>query len=202
MGGTESEITDSTTEIAIESAVFDPVSIRRTGHRYALRSEASLRFEKGQEFRLARIGADRVAQLTLAWAGGVLAKGRVDTAPLEPEPARLAFRPSRVSNLLGGGCPAAEQRNLERVKFRTELGALDDGARMTSRGPDRGSWRRGGPHCRGSDMAPDFAVEADVPRKWRGNEATGAPTGHGDAGLSAVAREPQRRYPRRWQAWG
>jgi phenylalanyl-tRNA synthetase beta chain len=65
MGGADSEITDDTTEIAIESAVFDPVSIRRTGHRYALRSEASLRFEKGQETRLARIGADRVAQLTL-----------------------------------------------------------------------------------------------------------------------------------------
>ena len=48
-------------EVVIESAVFDPVSIRRTAFRYALRSEASLRFEKGQEARLARIGADRVA---------------------------------------------------------------------------------------------------------------------------------------------
>jgi len=57
MGGADSEITDDTTEIAIESAIFDAVSIRRTGHRYALRSEASLRFEKGQETRLARIGA-------------------------------------------------------------------------------------------------------------------------------------------------
>ena len=50
MGGAGGEIGDTTTEIAIESAIFDPVSIRRTGHRYALRSEASLRFEKGQEF--------------------------------------------------------------------------------------------------------------------------------------------------------
>jgi phenylalanyl-tRNA synthetase beta chain len=121
MGGAESEIGGGTSEIAIESAIFDPVSIRRTGHRYALRSEASLRFEKGQEFRLARIGADRVAQLTLAWAGGKVARGRVDTAPIEPEPARLAFRPARVSKLLGGEISAEEQRDfLERVGVATE----------------------------------------------------------------------------------
>jgi phenylalanyl-tRNA synthetase beta chain len=121
MGGADSEITDATTEIAIESAVFDAVSIRRTGHRYALRSEASLRFEKGQEDRLARIGADRVAQLTLAWAGGSCASGRIDTAPNEPDAARLAFRPSRVSKLLGEEIPAAEQRTLlKRVGIETE----------------------------------------------------------------------------------
>jgi phenylalanyl-tRNA synthetase beta chain len=121
MGGAESEIGEATTEIAIESAVFDAVSIRRTGHRYALRSEASLRFEKGQEARLARIGADRVAQLTVAWAGGVVAKGRLDTAPDEPEPKRLAFRPSRVSKLLGGEVSSSEQRALlARVELETE----------------------------------------------------------------------------------
>ncbi len=121
MGGFDSEITDATTEIAIESAVFDPVSIRRTGHRYALRSEASLRFEKGQEFRLARIGADRVAQLTLAWAGGALSKGRVDTAATEPAAVRVAFRPARVSRMLGTEISVAEQRNLlRRVGVETE----------------------------------------------------------------------------------
>jgi phenylalanyl-tRNA synthetase beta chain len=121
MGGAGSEISETTTEIAIESAIFDPVSIRRTGHRYALRSEASLRFEKGQEFRLARIGADRVAQLTLAWAGGTCAMGRVDTAPDEPAPRRLAFRPGRVSKLLGGEIPAGDQRDLlKRVGVETE----------------------------------------------------------------------------------
>jgi phenylalanyl-tRNA synthetase beta chain len=97
------------------------VSIRRTGHRFALRSEASLRFEKGQEFRLARIGADRVAQLTLAWAGGSCARGLVDTAPNEPASPRLAFRPARVSKLLGAEIDTAEQRDLlSRVGIATE----------------------------------------------------------------------------------
>jgi phenylalanyl-tRNA synthetase beta chain len=121
MGGADSEIGDDTTEIAIESAVFDAVSIRRTGQRYGLRSEASLRFEKGHEARLARIGADRVAQLILAWAGGVCTRGRVDTAPDEPAPGRLAFRPSRVSRLIGVEIPTSEQRDLlSRVGVETE----------------------------------------------------------------------------------
>ena len=120
MGGAASEVSDRTTAIVIESAVFDPVSIRRTAHRYALRSEASLRFEKGQETRLARIGADRVAQLVAAWSGGRVAPGRVDTAPEEPAPARLPFRPSRVVRLLGAPIETDEMRALlARVEIET-----------------------------------------------------------------------------------
>jgi phenylalanyl-tRNA synthetase beta chain len=116
MGGATSEVSATTTDVVIESAVFDPVSIRRTAFRYALRSEASLRFEKGQEARLARIGADRVAELVAAWAGGVVAAGRVDTAPDEPRPARVAFRPARVNRLLGTAFTEIEQAALlERV---------------------------------------------------------------------------------------
>lgn len=178
MGGAASEIGEATTEIAIESAVFDPVSIRRTGHRYALRSEASLRFEKGQEFRLARIGADRVAQLTLAWAGGSCAKGRVDTAPAEPAPSRLAFRPARVGRLLGEPIPVAEQRALlARVGIETEPApsgatirvAADPQPLTVEPGPDEvvvavvPTWRR------------DLEVEADVAEevaRVRGYETT------------------------------
>src|SRR5204863_4166654 len=110
MGGAETEVSDDTRDVIVESAIFDPLSIRRTGHRYALRSEASLRFEKGQEFRLARIGADRVAQLIGEWAGGQVLAGRVDTAPAEPEPERVAFRPGRVNRLLGAAIAAEEQQ--------------------------------------------------------------------------------------------
>jgi phenylalanyl-tRNA synthetase beta chain len=109
MGGADTEVGEQTRDVVVESAIFDPVSIRRTGHRYALRSEASLRFEKGQEFRLARIGADRVAALIAAWAGGSIASGVVDTAPTEPEPGHVAFRPNRVNRLLGTDLAAEEQ---------------------------------------------------------------------------------------------
>jgi phenylalanyl-tRNA synthetase beta chain len=130
MGGAGSEVSEQTTEIAIESAIFDPVSIRRTGQRYALRSEASLRFEKGQEFRLARIGADRTAQLVRDWAGGAVAMGRVDTNPAEPERATVTFRPARVNRLLGTDLSDAEQRELlARVGVETE--AAEPGERVT-----------------------------------------------------------------------
>jgi phenylalanyl-tRNA synthetase beta chain len=180
MGGAESEIGDDTTEIAIESAIFDPVSIRRTGHRYALRSEASLRFEKGQEFRLARIGADRITQLTLAWAGGSVAKGRIDTAPAEPDPSRLAFRPRRVSKLLGAEVTAAEQRALlRRVGIETEEAAtapriqvaVDPKPLAVPAGEDQvfvatvPTWRR------------DLSIEADLAEeiaRVRGYESTPA----------------------------
>ncbi len=112
MGGASSEVDEATTEVVVESAIFDPVSIRRTAFRYALRSEASLRFEKGQESRLARIGADRTARLIAEWAGGAVAPGAVDTDPVEPSPHHVTFRPARVNRLLGTTIDADEQRAL------------------------------------------------------------------------------------------
>ena len=104
MGGETSEVSDATTDVVVESAIFDPVNIRRTAFRYALRSEASLRFEKGQEFRMARLGADRTAPSSRTWAGGAVAPGAVDSNPAEPPPATIAFRP-------GAGQPAARARH-------------------------------------------------------------------------------------------
>jgi phenylalanyl-tRNA synthetase beta chain len=125
MGDAPSEVKETTADVIVESAIFDPVSIRRTGQRYGLRSEASLRFEKGQEVRLARLGADRTARLIAEWAGGTVAVGRVDTAPDEPWPSRVAFRPSRVNRLLGTNIPEDQQRDLlARVDIATEPLAL------------------------------------------------------------------------------
>ena len=121
MGGAESEIGPATTDVVIESAIFDPISIRRTAFRYALRSEASLRFEKGQEHRLAKLGADRTARLITEWAGGQVAAGAVDTDPAEPAPSRVAFRPSRVDRLIGTASSSDEQVEvLRRVGVETE----------------------------------------------------------------------------------
>ena len=112
MGGVSSEIGEGTTDVVVESAIFDPISIRRTAFRYALRSDASLRFEKGQEWRLARVGADRTARLIAEWAGGQVAPGAVDTAPDDPPQPRVAFRPARVNRLLGTEIGTDDQRAL------------------------------------------------------------------------------------------
>ena len=129
MGGATSEIGDATTDVVVESAIFDPISIRRTAFRYALRSEASLRFEKGQEFRLARLGADRTARLIAEWAGGEVAPGAVDSNPAEPALTHVAFRPARVNRLLGTTLGTDEQRALlTRVGIETAPSA--PGARV------------------------------------------------------------------------
>ena len=121
MGGSPSEISAGTTDVIVESAIFDPVNIRRSAFRYALRSDASLRFEKGQEWRLARIGADRTARLLTEWAGGTAWRGVVDSAATEPDEAHVAFRPARVNRLLGTALAPAEQRDvLARVGVTTE----------------------------------------------------------------------------------
>ncbi len=156
MGGASSEVSTSTRDVIVESAIFDPVSIRRTAFRHALRSEASLRFEKGQEARLARLGADRVAELVVAWAGGAAAAGRVDTAPDEPQAGRVPFRPARVNRLLGTAYSAAQQVELlGRVGIDVEpppvVADPDDldraGEPLVARVP---TWRR------------DLHIEADV----------------------------------------
>ena len=129
MGGAASEVSSATTDVIIESAIFDPVSIRHTAFAYALRSEASLRFEKGQEFRLARIGADRTAELLTTWAGGHVARGRIDTAPDEPGADRVRFRPARVGRILGVElAPAAQIELLARVGMAVETPSSADGA--------------------------------------------------------------------------
>ncbi|HET7726115.1 MAG TPA: phenylalanine--tRNA ligase subunit beta [Candidatus Limnocylindrales bacterium] len=127
MGGADSEVGDATSDVIIESAVFDPVSIRRTAQRHALRSEASSRFEKGQELRMARIGADRTAQLLAAWAGGSVAPGRVDTNPDEPARLRVPFRPARINRLLGTDLDTEAQRELlGRVGIETEAATASE----------------------------------------------------------------------------
>jgi phenylalanyl-tRNA synthetase beta chain len=127
MGGAKSEVGDETTNVIIESAIFDPVSVRRTAHRYSLRSEASVRFEKGQEHRMARLGADRTAALILAWGGGRAAVGVVDSQPEAPQLVRIPFRPARVDQLLGESIPIDEQRTLlARVEVETEAASAGD----------------------------------------------------------------------------
>lgn len=109
MGGASSEVSPSTTSVIIESAIFAPTSVRRTAQRHSLRSEASHRFERGQERRLAALGADQVAALLSTWAGGVARSGRLVSGAQEVPAATLNFRPARVRGLLGVALTDDEQ---------------------------------------------------------------------------------------------
>jgi phenylalanyl-tRNA synthetase beta chain len=109
MGGASSEVSTSTTSVIIESAIFAPTSVRRSAQRHSLRSEASHRFERGQERQLAALGADQVAALLTEWAGGVARSGRLVTGAEAVPAATLNFRPSRVRALLGVSLTDDEQ---------------------------------------------------------------------------------------------
>jgi phenylalanyl-tRNA synthetase beta chain len=109
MGGASSEVSPVTRSVIIESAIFAPTSVRRTAQRHSLRSEASHRFERGQERRLATLGADQVAALLTAWAGGVVRSGRLVSGATEVPAASLNFRPARVRALVGVALTDDEQ---------------------------------------------------------------------------------------------
>ena len=76
MGGENSEITESTKDIALESAFFNPMFIRQTARRLGIRSEASLRFEKGIDLDNVDFAAERAMFLMNATAGGIVVKGK------------------------------------------------------------------------------------------------------------------------------
>ncbi len=101
MGGADSEVTEATTSVLLESANFNQVSIRRTSSGLKLRSEASMRFERGLAPELTVPALRRATQLMLQIAGGTAAVGFADAYP-EPSQARVVrLRTSSVERLLG-----------------------------------------------------------------------------------------------------
>ena len=128
MGGASSEVSLSTTSVIIESAIFAPTSVRRAAQRHSLRSEASHRFERGQERRLASLGADQVAALLTTWAGGVARSGRLVSGAEELPATTMAFRPSRVRSLLGISLSDDEQ-----VSLLGSIGISEDAAADTAK---------------------------------------------------------------------
>jgi phenylalanyl-tRNA synthetase beta chain len=101
MGGGESEVTEETTTVLIESANFNPASIRRTSMALRLRTEASLRFEKGISPELPLSALKRATQLMAALSGGKIAKGIIDVYPGRVEPKPILLTTRQVRRILG-----------------------------------------------------------------------------------------------------
>jgi phenylalanyl-tRNA synthetase beta chain len=101
MGGSETEVTAATTTVLLESACFDPPSIRRTAKRLELRSEASYRFERGVDIAGVAAAAERAAVLLKQWAGGEVGRGSIDVYPRPPAPSPIHLRPKRIEEILG-----------------------------------------------------------------------------------------------------
>ncbi len=101
MGGADTEVSAATTRLVLESAHFDPRSVRRTGRALRLASEASRRFERGVDPGGTTRAADRATALIVQLAGGQPAAGHVDVYPAPEPPRTIAVSAAGVSGLLG-----------------------------------------------------------------------------------------------------
>ena len=112
MGGMESEVTEKTKDVLLESAYFDPRVIRRGRISLELNTEASYRFERGADTNVIIKAADRAAYLMQNLCEGKVLKGVVDNYPEPIYPAKIPFRPERCSKVLGIGIGEKEIENI------------------------------------------------------------------------------------------
>ncbi|HVR86592.1 MAG TPA: phenylalanine--tRNA ligase subunit beta [Planctomycetota bacterium] len=101
MGGKDTEISSATVDVILESAQFDPISVRRTGRRLALSSDSSYRFERGVDFDTVDWASRRAISLILQLAGGTALKGVIDVSAPRPVRPVARVRPPRISQVLG-----------------------------------------------------------------------------------------------------
>ncbi|HVT87824.1 MAG TPA: phenylalanine--tRNA ligase subunit beta [Tepidisphaeraceae bacterium] len=101
MGGRDSEVGDATVTVLLESARFDPLSVRSTARKLAMKSDGSYRFERGIDPTLPLRASLRTAQLILETAGGELFAGIAQDGTEMSPPRNLVLRPQRLKELLG-----------------------------------------------------------------------------------------------------
>jgi len=152
MGGANTEVSDATTRVLLESAYFQPASIRRTSRALGLRTDAAYRFERGADIEALMQASARAAQLIAELAGGTVARGVVDAYPRRRQPVRVRLRMSRVTRVLGVAPPAAEAR---RILTSLGLPARARGATLDVEVP---SFRR--------DLAIEDDLVEEIIRVW------------------------------------
>ena len=108
MGGFDTMITDKTRNILIESAWWDPVTVRKMSRRHGLHTDASHRFERGADYESTVLSCDRVAELILQSGGGELVGGPIDVIARKLDMAPIALHLSEVHRILGEKLEAAE----------------------------------------------------------------------------------------------
>ncbi len=111
MGAKESEVTEGTKDILLESAYFDPVSVRRTAYKLALSTDSSYRFERGVDPDGVLFASDRAACLIRDIAKGEIA-GITDTGKALKQTPKIPLKPGYVNKLLGTDLKASEMRKI------------------------------------------------------------------------------------------
>ncbi|MEW5799833.1 MAG: phenylalanine--tRNA ligase subunit beta [Bacteroidota bacterium] len=106
MGGMNSEISESTKSVLLESAYFSPASVRRTAKRLGISTDASYRFERGTDPNIVDEASRRAAVLIAELAGGEIVHGVIDVYPKKIEKKVIELRVARAKKILGVEIPS------------------------------------------------------------------------------------------------
>lgn len=149
IGGQDSEVTASSTDIALEVATWDPQTVRRTARRHQVRTDACHRFERYVDPRTLEGPAERLLSLVAELTGGTPCQGMLDAFPAGAAPlTEVGLRLARIPLLLGIDVPDDEVANILRaVHIECDLGGSDSAPVLTCRIP---------PH------RPDLTREVDL----------------------------------------
>ncbi|MFC6180897.1 phenylalanine--tRNA ligase subunit beta [Lactiplantibacillus daowaiensis] len=101
MGGLDTEVTDQTTDIALEGAIFDAVKIRKTAHNHGLHSEASMRYERGIDHSATQTALDAAAAMIADLGAGTVANGTVIGRDEDVQPVVVDITLTRINHVLG-----------------------------------------------------------------------------------------------------
>ncbi len=112
MGGQNSEINDTTTDVLIESAYFNPQNVRATSKKLELRTDSSYRFERGADPGICDWASRRAAQLIVETAGGQILETAIDAYPNPAAPKELSLRHAKTCELLSLPVGASQQTEL------------------------------------------------------------------------------------------
>lgn len=105
MGGADTEISSATKTVLLECAWFDPISIRRTAKALGLRTEASIRFERGADIEIADLASQRCAELIQQLTGGEILAGVVDAYPGKEPPLEIELTRKELLRVIGADVP-------------------------------------------------------------------------------------------------
>lgn len=184
MGGANSEVSEETMTVLLESAYFAASSVRKTSKELGLRSEASARYEKGVDPNRVRAAAERAAALMAEYAGGTVLEGTVEVDTLTVEPAVVSITLEKINTLLGTALTMAEVEAIfAKLKFETTV----DGDEMTVTAPTR----------RGDITIPEDLVEEVARLYGYDNIPKTLPTASGTVGKLSdyqAKRRAVRRY--------
>ncbi|MDO4280721.1 MAG: phenylalanine--tRNA ligase subunit beta [Peptococcaceae bacterium] len=110
MGGENTEVEDTTQDVFIEAAYFQPTNVRRTAVALGLRTEASLRFEKNVDIDTTAFAGWRAANLMVETAGATLVAGQIDDYPTPHAPVEVSLKYQKANDVLGADIPFADMR--------------------------------------------------------------------------------------------